>query len=488
MRDETFGSGGAERSWRPMASRLAAPALRQSRLPALLIAGVLAMPVVLSSVGGASLAKFAYPAAVLLLARHLARTNPARFVAFVILVVATTAGQRHFVDWHVGYSLTNPIMLSPYLATLVTLPDVALYLLNRRRYAAVFIAMILTMLSGLVIPLLHGQLQGSLLTLLRWLCPVLFGLYILAHAGEREAIRNAVGRTFLIALPAAAVYGLVQFVAILPWDAFYMLNAKTMDSIGYPMPFLVRVFGTMNSPGSLAAMLATGALLTLPLVRGLGWIGFVLTFAALLMTTQRAALGGFTVAVVLLGLIGRDRVMRASLLRLAATLGLTMLIALSIPGASKKVATSFGSVSSLDKDDSAQVRLAQYQNFPQWLDEQPYGRGLDWVEDPAYVRVGRLIAIDSGLIDGFVTFGVPGGLLFFTTIGILVAAGAGIAARSRNPAAQAEFAAVVFGFSQLPFGAQETSEHGMFIYLAIGLLLARQVAAERDPAVSTVGA
>lgn len=447
-------------------------AWRPGRDSAILLA-LFAMPVALGSVGFAPVAKLAYPAAVAILAFWLARRDAAAFIALVLWTIILSPGLRHFIDWYAGFSQSNPMMLAPYLAVFAAGPTIALHLMAGRRYAGSAAILLLTVISGLAMPILTGALQTSLLEAVKWAAPVCLAVFIWANADAVRPMRESAHKVFALALPAVAAYGIVQFVAILPWDAYFMQEAP-ITSIGSPEPFLVRVFATMNSPGSLAAMLATGTLLLLPRVRGLGWLAIVLTLAVLMLTSQRAAMGAFVVAFVLLVAINRDRLARAGLVKLAVLSLIAGAILLSLPSVSQRVLGTFSSVGQLEDDASAQQRLEQYENLPGLLDEQLYGRGLGWSTNAFYINKGDRVALDGGLIDIFVSLGVVGGLLYLAGLAALVAQGLRIAVSDADAQPKAELAAVVFGLSQLPFGGQHTSEHGLFLYLALGLLLARR--------------
>ncbi len=454
-------------AWRRQAMLLARPPARWSTalLSGVLMASLLISPVPLSIIGAAKIAEFAFPALGLLLAFWLAVRAPARYIVFVLLVFMLAPGLRHFTDFYTAFSKTNPIELTPYLVVIPTAPRVLLHLLNRGFRSTIFFLMLLTITVALAVALLRGNIPEAILSYLRYLAPILFAVYIISYADQREHIRATVRRLLLIALPLMAGYAIWQFVDITPWDAYFMKSAP-IDSIGYPVPFQVRVFGTMNSPGSLAAMLATSMLLTMPSVRGIGWVGFVAGLVAFMLTTQRAAMGGFCLGFLIMALMGRDRRMRGTLVMMAATVAVTLAVVLAVPGTAKKVSGSLDSVSSLNTDDSARARLAEYHNFLPWLDSLPMGRGMGWSKNP-------LVIIDSGLIEGFVSLGVPIGMMFFGTLVVVIITGGGVAMRSTDPEAQAEFAAEMFGYSLLPFGSQDVGEHGMFLYLAVGLLLAR---------------
>lgn len=438
-----------------------------------------AVPVLMSIVGAAAVAKLAFPVIVALGALWLSGHDGVRYIQFMVWTFILSPGLRHFVDWYAGFSQTNPIMLAPCIAILASTPTVLLYIINGRRYSVEVLLLILSVLVGVGLALITGVLQDSLLGAMRWLSPVWVAIYICAHAAQISEMRDGVYRTFRLALPCVALYGIAQFVSISSWDAFFMKKAP-FTSIGYPLPFAVRVFATMNSPGSLAAMLSTGTLLILPRIRGIGWLTVLLAFLCLAVTTQRAALGAFVISSMLLMLISRDRVLGRNIGKMMLMLALAVAVLVSVPGASKKLTGTVDSVSHLDQDSSAQIRLQQYENVWPFLEGQMIGRGLSWSKNSLYVSVGDGISLDSGLIDIFVSLGIPGGCLFLGALGALLIQGWRISSQDSDPSSRAEFSAVVFGVVQLPFGAQHTGEHGMFMYLALGLLLARCVPAGRD--------
>ncbi len=189
---------------------------RRIAVPELLL---FVFPVVGASLGGASVAKLAIPAAAAGLALWLAARDPARYVQLLLWTLILVTGLRRYVDWHAGYSPTNPMMLAPYLEVVAATPAMALYLISGRRYTAEFVAMLGVLAAAFGYALMTGAMMDGTLALMRWLAPPWIALYVCARAGLLADLRGAVHRTFRLALPAAATYGIVQFVNILPWDA-----------------------------------------------------------------------------------------------------------------------------------------------------------------------------------------------------------------------------------------------------------------------------
>lgn len=434
-------------------------------------------PIVASAIGGATLVRLAFPLGAFGVALWMAQGNPARYLRLLLWTLILVAGLRHFNDWYAGYSQANPMMLAPYLVVAAATPTVSLHVINGRRYAVEFLVLVMLVLCSLSYSLNTGDVMSGILTATRWLAGPWVALYICANASALPQLRHSVLRTFQLAIPIIALYGIDQFVDIKQWDAYFMKMAP-INSIGFPVPFAVRVFATMNSPGSLAAMLGTGLLLLLPTTHGIRWAGILLGAATLLLTTQRAALGALVLAILIVAVAGRDGALRRGIFKMSIMVTVVVAVMLSIPGTAKKLMGTADSVSALNQDGSAQARLQQYHDVLPMLDENKFGRGLNWANNRMSVNIGDSVAVDSGFIDIFITLGLPGGLVFLAALTVLAFQALRIVLTSHDIAATAEFGGAIFGFAQLPFGSQHVAEHGIFLYLALGLLLARAIPTE----------
>ena len=102
-----------------------------------------------------------------------------------------------------------------------------------------------------------GLLVGpstAALEILNWFLPLCFGWYIATRADDVHRIEAAAASTFIAGAFVTGLYGMYQFVSPPLWDINWMQRSG-MTTIGRPVPFEVRVFGTMHSPGILASFL-----------------------------------------------------------------------------------------------------------------------------------------------------------------------------------------------------------------------------------------
>jgi hypothetical protein len=430
------------------------------------------LPVGLCMLGLAAVAKPLFLGGAALLALKLVGREPACYVAFVLWLLVVTPGLRHFVDWYAGFSQTNVMMLAPYGAILLAAPTVVLYVLNGRRHSGPLVTMAVLVGFGLWVTMLGGSMQDAGLTAVRWLSPMVFGAYIWAQAAALPEIRATVLSSLRIALPAVAAYGVVQFVSVPPWDAYYMETAP-ISSIGRSLPFEVRVFSTMNHPGTLAALLSAGILLLLPRIRGPEFVGILLASCTLFLTTQRAAIGALCLSLLVIVVASRSRAVRRGFLKLAIISAAAVLVASAVPEMGQKLTSTFASIARLGEDDSAQARLMQYGQLAIQVEGSPFGAGLAWATNRVQRERGAELALDSGVIDILVSFGIAGGLLFLGMLAVLLARGWMIATMADDAQARAELGVVIYGLALLPFSSQHAGEPGVFLYLGLGLLLAR---------------
>jgi hypothetical protein len=435
-------------------------------------------PILASVSGGAVVMAVAFPAAAGALALWWEERDPARFVKLLLWTFILAPGVRHFVELYSGYSQNDPIMLAPYFVVLAATPRVILYLLSGRRYAMKFLLMCIGALYGLALGLGIMGTYHPVLVAMMWLVPLWVAIYVCARANSLAKIRDAANQTFCLAVPVIALYGIAQFVDVTPWDAYFMTASwqeASFNSIGFPNPFEVRVFATMNSPDSLAAMLGTGLLLMPPTGRARNWIAIPMGLAALLLTAERAAWGAFIAALLVMMIVGRDPAMRKSVARLAVAVAMVFCILISVPKIAQPLKERVGSFLALSEDHSARERWQTYAYAISALDSSTLGRGLDWINNDSYGNQ-RNETLDSGLIDIFTSLGIPGGTIFLVGMFALAFQGIRIARHAADPRAASEFAAAFFGFAQLPFMSQFEGVAGVFLYLALGLLLARAIA------------
>lgn len=336
-------------------------------------------------------------------------TNPGLFLGFAWWVWFVTPLVRRVVDYQLD-TFTPPkaafILLAPYVVTSLTVFDLPRYgrLLSRKENLP-FLLCLVGVLYGYLVGLPANPMAATI-DLLNWLCPLLLGFRMVALWRSYPQHKHFTISAFTWGVLLLGLYGVVQFFVVPPWDAFWMTNSG-MNSIGKPLPFEVRVFGTMDSPGPFAMFLMAG-LLVLFAGRGVASKLAVLPgFAALLLTIVRGAWGGWVLAV---GYVAA-RAHRSSRAQLIGSILLAVVVSIPLAMTGEigtRTETRMQSFTELGQDGSLNARRDMYQEMSGKALFNPIGEGLG----------GR--TFDSGLINTLWLLGWPGGLLYLGGLFLVV--------------------------------------------------------------------
>lgn len=403
-----------------------------------------------------------------------AKRRPATFVSVCVWLFLLTPFVRRVVDGRIGYEQANTLMLAPYLALAWTGLSLPRFFMTRGKAGQWPLAVLLVaVLYGFVLAIAHGMLLPGALDLLRWACPPLLAGYIIVHSDRVDDLNRELGALTLLALPLIGLYAVYQFVALPLWDAQWMLNSK-MGSIGAPRPLEVRVFGTMNSPASLAYYLDALILMALCMKTPVRWLGVPLALAALAVTLVRSAWLGLAAGMLLL-LVRSPLRTRASILALMAALVAVAPMALVDPRSEALVSRRIETLTNLGGDKSFTERGKAYGDALGELVRQPWGEGLG-SSNVAANFTSRSRVIDGGPIEVLLSLGILAGVLYLAMAALLLVAAvarSGASGVDNGPvlAANAVLLAQALAFSSV---TTTIGEIGVLFWLAVGLRLARR--------------
>jgi hypothetical protein len=442
------------------------------------VAVVLVLPVALYLAGLASLARLAYPVTNLLVAAYLYERRSPWYAAQCLLIFCVVSLIRRLIDDQTGFDASNPVLLTPYLCCLLTTNAFVNYWRRARpRGLGPFLLMFACIAYGAVLAVLDGRVLSVLVDVLKWLVGPLMAIYLLENRDRIATIRALIEPTLIAAGTAMALYGVVQFVEPASWDATWMRGVADLgfDSIGQPEPFAVRVFGTMNSPGSLGTVLLAAMLLSLkrpPLV-------CVLTIGPMLLAIalcQYRSIWAMTALGVLLVALSPSAALRRANLLMLAVVGMLLASSALIPQVNEAISARASSLSSLEGDESLRLRLKQYEEFFE-NDDLLVGEGL--AINGASRRLDKRATglIDGAVIEIFTAMGVFVGTAFIAAIVTLIA---GLFQRSAAASRHIHFdrAIVLTLFAQFPIGTVHIGELGFCAWMFLGFALATRFANE----------
>ena len=349
--------------------------------------------------------------------------SPAGFLAFVVSIWFYTPLVRRVLDMHHGFVPANLALAAPVLASSVAIFTVLRFARELRgQLFAPAILVIAAITYGFLIGAVRNGLVPAFYAYLTWLSPALVGLHTALHWRRYPELRDALLRTLAWSLAPAALYGIIQFVFLPPWDYAWMV-ATDLRSIGAPQPFSVRVFGSMTMPGTFAVVMQVGLLLLLSArVRG-RLPSLVLGFIGLLLSRIRTAWLGFVFGLVLQFITQPMRRMPRNWVTLLVV-GILSFPVITLPRFREGIAARITSFTAGRDDLSVRSRVMTARAGYALVLDYAEGAGLGATGSATVAAGGAGIRnFENGLLEVFFLFGWPGGLLFFLGVGGIVVQG-----------------------------------------------------------------
>lgn len=367
----------------------------------LLLAAVLAM----APVSG-PLARIAFVFGCILVGWFAWRQGAAAHLQAMLVLFSFAPFARRVVDLFAGFDAGGIMLVGPLLALLVAIPRL-LPLLDGRANPLEGGLAPLTVAFGCVVyaailSLFQGAWADASVGAFKWLAPLLYAA-ALVQTGERERLVQAAATAFLFILPATGLYGAFQYVDPPAWDRYWMQFATAVTA-GLPLPYEIRVYGTMNGPASFATFTAAGLLLV-SFLRPL-WLACLTcgpALLALMLSQYRTAWISLFVGLVFCAFFSPTR-WRAGLI-LAAMAGGGM-VAATMPPFSDVLEERLATLGEGSQDGSFQERLAQFGTLWSQPDSSLFGVGFTTSD----AGVAGTMPVDGMLIACWVMMGIVFGL------------------------------------------------------------------------------
>ena len=453
-------------------SRPIARPLQRSSLPALVLTGWAAFLVAMWFGVGGTLASYIFVAVAVLVGVLLHEQAPVAYISFSITLWWYTPFIRRVLNLRHGWNPTDVALLAPQIVAVLACITIARYSRELRgRIYAPFVLVLAALGYSYAIGLVNGGFVPATYSLLTWIAPLSFGVHLGLRWRVYPEMAIAMRKAFTWFLPFMAVYGIYQFAVLPEWDRAWLVNAQ-MRSLGIPFPFLIRVFGTLNTPGPYAAFLMVAAILGIQGKGVLRYPSIALAMVAMLLTRTRAVWIAF-----MFGLIAQ--LISQPILRLpkrSVTIVFVVLLALPIVNSQQFKVTilpRIGSLKNISDDASFVKRLSFGEEAASNIVQNAEGVGLGNTGGAVQLRSsGGVRSLDNGVLEVFFLFGWVGGILFFFGLGGLLFQSLRFADARRDPFAGSFRACALALVSILPIGEVFTGSSGTLLWSMIGLGLA----------------
>jgi putative inorganic carbon (hco3(-)) transporter len=382
-------------------------------------------------------------------------------------------GIRRLLALITGYIENDPLSVAPFLATVALggLELLRIHLPTRIRRILLMAA------AGFALGLPVGFIAGPRSAIFAALAYLAGISAAVLGAGERGTVKDStLRRALLFGMLPVACYAILQRVLALPsWDQLW-LDATRFGSIGVEEGTSVRVFASVNSPGTLAGLLGLSLLcfLTVHRARLVTLAGATIVTVALALTFVRSAWIGLLVAGLAHVIASRGRSAGVVLGSIAIAVAATVALAPVSPTA-QDVVERANSIVDFRRDTSATERRQTFVSTAPEAASRPLGFGLGTAGEPSKLSgESTLRATDNGYLALLYQSGPLGLALVLAALGfILVAAWRG----ARAPGAGQElrlllFAMFVYLLVLTTSGDEFYGAHGMVLWFICGQVLA----------------
>jgi hypothetical protein len=342
------------------------------------------------------------------------------YAGYTLWLWCLTPFIRRLVDYQAGWDPASSLLVAPLLVTaLSAITFVRRFPELRRRLLVPVTLVIVAIAWAYLVGLVHSGLLPATYGLLTWVAPVFFGFHLAVGWQDFPEHRGVVGGALMGTVLVSGLYGILQFVIPLPWDRYWMISSG-MSVVGQPYPFLVRVFGTLNSPAPFAILMLSGLIVIFSRASWLRWPAVGVGYAALLLSMVRSAWVAWLVGILIYGASLRFR-FKARLAGALLMLAVLLVPLLVFEPTGQVLGARFRTFSELDHDASYQARGSFYAGMLERILANPLGNGLGATGSAAVLNQNALKDFDSGILDVFYSLGWPGAALFLAGLGLIVA-------------------------------------------------------------------
>jgi hypothetical protein len=390
---------------------------------------------------------------------------------------------RRLLGLMTGPVANDPLSLAPFLATgaLAALAMVRVHIPTRVRVVLLIGAGGFAM--GLPIGFTAGP-RSAIYAFIAYIAAVSAG--VLGYAEGVKRSDSMVRKVLVVGLPLVALYAIAQrYLPLTPWDQRW-LDVTDFNSIGTSGDH-VRVFGTLNSPGTLGALLAMSLITYMTVAHHRFWAiaGATIVLVGLSLTFVRSAWWALVLAGVAHVIASRGE--SARVIGGAAAITVIAAIALSpVSSAARDVVDRFESITRLGGDRSATDRQTSFHALLPKAVTAPVGHGLGTAGESTKLGAenSALRYADNGYLSLMYQVGPVGFLLVVAAMAFILQA-AWEGARARAPGQQwrlAMFAILVYVVFMLPSGDTFYGSSGIVLWFIGGQALAFRYRQASTPA------
>jgi hypothetical protein len=403
----------------------------------------------------------AFPAGAFVVGLFLFFRYPLLYLGFTWWLWFLSPLVRRLIDYQSQFTDPSPILLTPYIVTLITLLTVVRHLPRIDDSGKFpFVLAVSSVIYGYLLGLVQLSPVTATIELLDWFAPVLLGFYLYIHWRDYPSYRHHLQRVFLWGVLLTGVYGITQFLIAPEWDRLWLINVG-LNSVGRPEPLGIRVWSTMNAPGPFSIFMMSGLIL-LFLNKGIFRLpALAVGYLSFLLSLVRSSWGGWVLGILILSSSMKLKFQVRLILNALLIVLLVMPLA-TIEPFSDVIHTRFETLSNIEDDNSGAARRAMY--------SEQLGPALSTIVGKGIGTPG----FDSGFINTLLSLGWLGAVLYMGAILILIFHLFQGSRRRPDPFVNVCRAIVLPLFAMLLFGSTMIGIPGILLWTFLSMGMAAQ--------------
>ena len=196
---------------------------------------ILSLIIITTVAAAAGLGKFLnilFPLGSVAVGYFLYKKYPLLYTGFTWWIWFLAAFIRRVADYRGGgFTSPSPIILTPYLVTLITLITVYQHFPKLyRKEGLPFMLAGLSVTYGLLIGMINKSIPVAGAAFIDWLAPIPFGFHILVQWRNYPEFRRNLERTFIWGVLVMGIYGLIQHLTPPAWELFWVENSDMISA------------------------------------------------------------------------------------------------------------------------------------------------------------------------------------------------------------------------------------------------------------------
>lgn len=431
------------------------------------IAGFIGLSALCAFLGLGKIVNLLFPAGAVSVGLLLYFRAPLLYLGFTWWIWFLSPLFRRYVDYRSSYTEPSPILLAPFLVTLITLITVFQSIPKAKQQDTLpFILALVGLLYGYLVGALLSSPVSATVKVLEWLAPVTFGFHLFVNWREYPSYRQTTQRIFFWGVLLTGAYGIFQFMVAPDWDTAWMLNLEERSvTFGLPEPFGIRVWSTMHGPLVFASVMAAGLILLTTNTGPLSFLAIMVGFLTLLLSMVRTAWLGWLVGMFDLLVFLKPKFQKRLIL-FVVILALCLVPLVNLEPFSDVINARIQTLSDLNNDTSASDRQGAYASQLETALTSVLGDGIG----------GRFAnqVFDSAILESFFTLGLFGGAFYLGGMMLLLSRLIGNFRNSTDVFLNAARAITISLVVQMPLGAVIRGLPGVVLWGFLGIGLAAQ--------------